>query len=152
MALSAKQQRFVAEYAIDLNATQAAIRAGYAAHTAKQQGSRLLTKADIKQAVDAVNTEMVERLAGSAEWIVERAVDVVNMGLASVPVRGRDGKVLTDGEGEPLAYEAYNLSAVNGALGLLAKRHPEFRESAVIVNNDNRTQVLIAEGRLGGHD
>ena len=38
--LTEKQQRFVDEYLIDLNATQAAIRAGYSAKTADQQGSR----------------------------------------------------------------------------------------------------------------
>lgn len=40
--LTEKQQRFVDEYLIDLNATQAAIRAGYSAKTADVQGSRML--------------------------------------------------------------------------------------------------------------
>lgn len=51
MPLTAKQQRFVAEYLVDLNATEAAKRCGYSAKTAKSQGSRLLTNADIAQAV-----------------------------------------------------------------------------------------------------
>ena len=42
--LTEKQQRFVEEYLIDLNATQAAIRAGYSAKTADQQGSRMLSR------------------------------------------------------------------------------------------------------------
>ena len=42
MTLTPKQQRFVEEYTIDSNATQAAIRAGYSERTAQQQGSRLL--------------------------------------------------------------------------------------------------------------
>ncbi len=41
-SLTPKQARFVEEYLIDLNATQAAIRAGYSAKTAEVQGSRLL--------------------------------------------------------------------------------------------------------------
>jgi phage terminase small subunit len=49
--LNPKQQRFVAEYLIDLNATQAAIRAGYSKKTAKAQGSRLLTHVDVAAAV-----------------------------------------------------------------------------------------------------
>jgi phage terminase small subunit len=53
MALRGKQRRFVAEYLIDLNATQAAIRAGYSERTAKQQGSRLLTYADIAAEVES---------------------------------------------------------------------------------------------------
>lgn len=52
MKLTLKQERFVAEYLIDLNATQAAIHAGYSERTAKQQGSRLLTNADVSAAVE----------------------------------------------------------------------------------------------------
>lgn len=47
MALTAKQRQFVAEYLIDLNATQAAIRAGYSAKTAEKIGSENLRKPEI---------------------------------------------------------------------------------------------------------
>ena len=49
--LTEKQQRFVEEYLIDLNATQAAIRAGYSAKTADQQGSRMLANVKVQQAI-----------------------------------------------------------------------------------------------------
>lgn len=49
--LNDKQRRFVAEYLIDLNATQAAIRAGYSVKTANQQGPRMLVNAGIQQAI-----------------------------------------------------------------------------------------------------
>lgn len=51
--LTAKQERFVAEYLIDLNATQAAIRSGYSAKTAEVQGSRLLSIAKVAAQVAA---------------------------------------------------------------------------------------------------
>ena len=51
MALTAKQQRFVAEYLIDLNATQAATRAGYSKKTANEQGSRLLANVSVSAAI-----------------------------------------------------------------------------------------------------
>lgn len=51
MALTARQQRFVQEYLIDLNATQAAIRAGYSAKTAQEQSSRLLSNVMVSRAV-----------------------------------------------------------------------------------------------------
>ena len=51
VALTARQSRFVDEYLIDLNATQAAIRAGYSEKTAKSQGQRLLTNVDIESAI-----------------------------------------------------------------------------------------------------
>ncbi len=49
--LNEKQKRFVAEYLIDLNATQAAIRSGYSAKTAQEQGSRLLSNAIVAEAI-----------------------------------------------------------------------------------------------------
>lgn len=51
--LTAKQERFVAEYLIDLNATQAAIRAGYSDRVAKEQGYENLTKPHIQGAIQA---------------------------------------------------------------------------------------------------
>src|SRR5262249_54094548 len=48
-----KQDRFVTEYLIDLNATQAAVRAGYSPKVANREGSRLLSKADIQTAIAA---------------------------------------------------------------------------------------------------
>ena len=53
MALNDKQRRFVEEYLIDLNATQAAIRAGYSAKTAHSIGEENLRKPEIKSAIDA---------------------------------------------------------------------------------------------------
>lgn len=51
MALRDKQRAFVDEYLIDLNATQAAIRAGYSQKTAQEQGARLLSKAIVQAAL-----------------------------------------------------------------------------------------------------
>ncbi|WP_312588187.1 terminase small subunit [Comamonas terrigena] len=53
MELTPKQERFVAEYLIDLNATQAAIRTGYSAKTAASQGARLLKQGGVARAVQA---------------------------------------------------------------------------------------------------
>lgn len=50
--LSAKQRAFVTEYLVDGNATQAAIRAGYSPKTAQEQGSRLLSKVIVREAVE----------------------------------------------------------------------------------------------------
>lgn len=49
--MTPKQQKFVEEYLVDLNATQAAIRAGYSAKTAKAIGSQNLTKVDVQAAI-----------------------------------------------------------------------------------------------------
>lgn len=60
--LTAQQRLFVAEYGKDQNATQAAIRAGYAPETARQQGSRLLTNAVIKRMVNSQQDEIIQAI------------------------------------------------------------------------------------------
>lgn len=59
--LPAKQKRFVMEYLVDLNATQAAIRAGYSAKTATVQGPRLLGKVRIQQEIEKGQKKIAER-------------------------------------------------------------------------------------------
>lgn len=68
--LTAKQQMFVAEYLIDLNATQAAIRAGYSARTAEWQGPQLLVKTHVAEAIQASMTKRAEKLDISAEKVL----------------------------------------------------------------------------------
>lgn len=58
--LSAKQQRFVDEYCVDFNGTQAAIRAGYSIRTANEQAARLLANVSIKKALDEKRLEIAE--------------------------------------------------------------------------------------------
>lgn len=70
MALNAKQQRFVQEYLIDLNATQAAIRAGYSERTAQEQGSRLLSNVMVAAAV----AEGIALRAGKLEITAEKVL------------------------------------------------------------------------------
>lgn len=68
--MTPRQARFVEQYLVDLNATQAAIRAGYSAHTAEQQGSRLLGNADVAQAVRAAQSARSERVQISQDDVL----------------------------------------------------------------------------------
>jgi phage terminase small subunit len=68
-----RRARFAQEYVKDLNATQAAIRAGYSAKTAKAQGSRLLTRVDVQTAIQA----LVGKIAIKAEITVERTLQEI---------------------------------------------------------------------------
>lgn len=58
--MTPKQEAFVREYLIDLNATQAAIRAGYSERTAKSIGQENLTKPDVRAAVQAAQAKIAE--------------------------------------------------------------------------------------------
>jgi phage terminase small subunit len=64
--LTNKQAAFVNEYLIDLNATQAAMRAGYSAKTANEQGARLLTNVSVAEAVAKALTERAEKSSRTA--------------------------------------------------------------------------------------
>ena len=68
--LTAKQQRFIEEYLIDLNATQAAIRAGYSVKTANEQGSQLLAKLSIQQAIAEKMAERSKRTGVNQDRVV----------------------------------------------------------------------------------
>ena len=59
--LTPKQQRFVDEYLIDLNAKQAAIRSGYSPKTAEQQGFQLLKKTSVSEAIEQAKQERQKR-------------------------------------------------------------------------------------------
>lgn len=68
--LTDKQARFAEEYLIDLNATQAAIRAGYSAKTAKEIGSENLTKPNIAAAIEKAQLKLSERALVTQEMVV----------------------------------------------------------------------------------
>lgn len=69
--LTAKQQLFIKEYLIDLNATQAAIRAGYNPKTAYSQGQRLLKNVEIAEAIKKAMDARAEKVDISAEWVLK---------------------------------------------------------------------------------
>lgn len=71
MALTAKQQAFVREYLIDLNATQAAIRAGYSAKTAGAIGEENLRKPEITAAVQEAMDARAQRTEITADYVLE---------------------------------------------------------------------------------
>lgn len=71
MKLTEKQRRFCEEYLIDLNATQAAIRSGYKSKTARSQGQRLLTNADIQTYLRQIRHEQAERTGITADFVIQ---------------------------------------------------------------------------------
>lgn len=82
--LTAKQQRFVDEYLLDLNATQAAIRAGYSAKTANQQGPRLLEDVEVRAAIDAAKSERAEETKIDAAWVLTRLAEEAAADIADL--------------------------------------------------------------------
>lgn len=92
MALTAKQQAFVIEYLVDLNATQAAIRAGYSKRGAKDQAWQLMQRPDIEAAVAAAMEARNKRAQVDADYVLQRLTAIDQMDLAEI--HGEDGKLL----------------------------------------------------------
>ena len=78
MLATFRQDRFVSEYLVDLNATRAAIRAGYSEHTADVQASRLLRNVQVKTAILAKQQETEQRLQLQRDDIIKGLVLVAN--------------------------------------------------------------------------
>jgi len=82
--MTPKQQAFVREYLIDLNATQAAIRAGYSARTANEQGARLLANVSVRSAIELAQADRAERTQVNADWVLTRLHDSAIADLADI--------------------------------------------------------------------
>lgn len=77
MALTEKQQLFCDEYLIDLNATQAAIRAGYSEKTARKIGSENLTKPDIRAYIEKRLAEKEDALIAKQDEVLKYLTSVM---------------------------------------------------------------------------
>lgn len=71
-----KRERFCREFVKDLNATQAAVRAGYSARTCVQQGSRLLTFVDVQRRIAELQRGIEKRAEVDADWVIGELVKI----------------------------------------------------------------------------
>lgn len=84
MSLTAKQRRFIDEYLIDLNATQAAIRAGYSEKTAEAAGSRLFRNVKVAAAIAKAMEERSERTKIDADWVLLRIAEMLDADISDI--------------------------------------------------------------------
>lgn len=82
--LTAKQKRFIEEYLIDLNATQAAIRAGYSPKTANEQGARLLANVSVRACIDRALAERSRRTGINADLVLLELARIARVNPADV--------------------------------------------------------------------
>jgi phage terminase small subunit len=138
MPLTPKQQRFVEEYLIDLNATQAAIRAGYSKRTAKAIGCENLTKPDVIAVIEKAKAERSDETKIDAAWVLQKAKEL-----------------------HVKALEEKQLSVAKGALDLIGKHvdvqafreQMEHRGRIEYVNmSDEEVEARIVALITGQHD
>ena len=130
MALTPKQERFVAEYLIDLNATQAAIRAGYSVKTARQIGEQNLSKLDIAEAVKSAMDKRADRNSVTQDEVISGLRELRDMAMGKKPMRITE--VIRAAGKKPKTVElnvtVFEAAAAKGALELLGKHIGMFKE------------------------
>jgi len=122
--LNAKQKRFVDEYLIDLNATQAAIRAGYSKKTADRIGAELLGKTWVKHAVELAQAKRAARTGITQDRILEELRRIafsdkrrlINWGPNGVRLRDCDG--LDDEDAAAVSEISESITQHGGSLKL----------------------------------
>ena len=90
--LTPKQEMFIREYLVDLNATQAAKRAGYSEKNSFKIGSELLQKTTIQNALQKAMNKRSEKIDISAEYVLKTVHETVERCRQSYPVLDRRGK------------------------------------------------------------
>jgi len=116
--MTPKQEAFVREYLIDLNATQAAIRAGYSEKTAGQIGDENLKKPEIAAEIQAAMDKRAQRTEITADYVLGTIVSTIERCKQVEPVLDRKGEhVMTETEdgGMALAYTFNAMGVLKGA-------------------------------------
>ena len=117
--LTVKQQRFIEEYMIDHNATQAAIRAGYSKKTAHRIGAENMQKPAIVTLIDSKLEELALNNGISVEFVIDTYQRVIKLGMADEEFTR--STVTRDGDVFNTQVKELNLPAVNKAVDSLAK-------------------------------
>lgn len=157
MALNEKQKRFCDEYLIDLNATQAAIRAGYSKKTASEQSSRLLANVNVKEYLQKRMAEKESDLIATQDEVLRYLTSVMRREMAEHVVvttsekksfyepdaNGVVRKVTEEHEEAQIVEIPARLSDANKAAELLGKRYSLFKDN---VDINGTIPVVISGG------
>lgn len=142
MPLSPRRSRFVTEYLVGLNATQAAIRAGYSPRTAKQQGSRLLTHVDVIAAMEARQEDLADENTVTPERVVAELARIAFARYGTYAKLEGDELILTDTDDLPDGADAA-ISEITQVTTVTGKR-------TVRVKLHNKIDALDKLGRVLG--
>jgi phage terminase small subunit len=139
--LSEKHQRFVEEYLVDLNATQAAIRAGYSEKTAYAQGSALLKHIEVAKAIRAAKKARAERMAISQDRVLQELARIayfdirktVDANGAPIPIQDLDADTAAAIAGIDILEQYEQVGEERVLVGLL-KKYKVFDKNTAITN------------------
>lgn len=134
--LTPKQEMFCKEYLIDLNATQAAIRAGYSLKTAKTIAGQNLSKLIISERIQELMKEREKRTLVDGDWVLMKLKEVAERCMQEEPVMAG---------GEPTGEYKFDSSGANKSLELIGKHHKLFTDK---VEQDTTLTVVRKQYKL----
>ena len=147
--LKKRQELFCQEYVVDYNGTQAAIRAGYSEKSARQHSVKMLSNASILARVRELQSEQVERLAVSQDYVVMQLIDTYNCCREPSPVREYDAE---SGEWVETGMYQFDSKGALRALELLGKHLGMYNDKLQISGSINTGQLdkVLKQLRGGG--
>lgn len=140
--LNEMQIRFCEKYLECLNATEAAIYAGYSKKTAKSQGSRLLTNADIANRLKQSRQELSQASGLTISWVINRFKEISDRCMQAVPVMIFDPvakEVVQKRDGDGQGVWEFDSSGANKATEMIGKHLGAFEKD----NNQGAAKVTI---------
>lgn len=117
---------FIDEYLVDLNATQAAIRAGYSERTAYSIGQRLLKNVEIHARVQELKAKRAERLDLDAYWVLKRLMEISDKSMSAEPVMEFDHE---EKQLVPTGEYKFDSAGANRATELIGKHLGMFKDN-----------------------
>ena len=144
--LTAKQEAFCREYMLDLNGTQAAIRAGYSNRTAKVQAARLLSNANVSEYLKTLIDKRAEKTEIDADWVLRRLAQDATADVADLYDESGSLKSVHDW---PIAWRTGLVAGIDTAQerdGQDAEGNPQF-VTVRKVRLADRTKLLELIGK-----
>ncbi|MBN6075790.1 terminase small subunit [Aggregatibacter actinomycetemcomitans] len=147
--LTNKQKRFIEEYLIDLNATQAAIRAGYSEKTAYSIGQENLNKPEIQRGIAEARNKRAERTQIKQDDVIRMLLENIEIASGKKAVIKTEIRKSEDGElvGDDIAQFVYESSSVNRSLELLGKHLGMFSDKVEVSGDlhiEQRTELNLS--------
>lgn len=138
--MTEKQKRFADEYLIDLNATQAAIRAGYSKKTAYSQGERLLKKVEVEKYIQERMKQLASEKVATAEEVIQYLTSVLRG-------EAKGEEIVVEGCGDGYSEAKTMMKAPSEkdklkAAELLGKRYGLFKDKVEVSGLDEEKSKL----------